>query len=130
MVQVFFVMLFFPVVMNALQYYIIDSFIKDQKPSDHEPIPGEDQDDADQRHGGRHRSIDHASDSDTDDEAEPMKKAGVGKALKSGEEDVNLKGEPKKIDEYDPDRDGSQSVGSSSSSGDRDKPLPPPPKKS
>ena len=37
MVQVFFVMLFFPVVMNAIQYYIIDSFIKDQKPSDHEP---------------------------------------------------------------------------------------------
>ena len=30
--QVFFVMLFFPVVMNATQYYIIDSFIKNQKP--------------------------------------------------------------------------------------------------
>ena len=43
MVQVFFVMLFFPVVMNALQYYIIDSFIKDQKTSDHDPIPSEDE---------------------------------------------------------------------------------------
>ena len=42
MVQVFFVMLFFPVIMNALQYYIIDGFIKNQQPSEHEPIPSED----------------------------------------------------------------------------------------
>lgn len=47
-VQVFFVMLFFPVVMNALQYYIIDGFIKDQKPKDHyEETPSEDDDDDD-----------------------------------------------------------------------------------
>lgn len=46
-VQVFFVMLFFPVVMNALQYYIIDGFIKDQKPKDHhERIPTEEEDDS------------------------------------------------------------------------------------
>ncbi|KAA8574020.1 hypothetical protein EYC84_005556 [Monilinia fructicola] len=38
--QVIFVMLIFPVIMNATQYYIIDSFIKNQKP-DHELIPGE-----------------------------------------------------------------------------------------
>lgn len=42
MVQVFFVMLLFPVIMNALQYYIIDGFIKNQNPSGHEPIPSED----------------------------------------------------------------------------------------
>ena len=42
MVQVFFVMLLFPLIMNALQYYIIDGFIKNQKPSDHEPIPSDD----------------------------------------------------------------------------------------
>ena len=128
MVQVFFVMLFFPVVMNALQYYIIDSFIKDQKPSGHEPIPSEDEDDRDHGQRRRGRSIDHASDSESEDEAEMAKKAKIDKASKSGEEDVNLEGEPKKLDEYDPDRDGSRSVGSSSSSGDRDKPLPPPPK--
>lgn len=47
-VQVFFVMLFFPVVMNAIQYYIIDGFIKDQKPKEHhERIPTEDEDDSD-----------------------------------------------------------------------------------
>jgi hypothetical protein len=39
--QVFFVMLFFPVIMNATQYYIIDSFIKNQKPGDHEPLSAE-----------------------------------------------------------------------------------------
>jgi hypothetical protein len=43
--QVVFVMLVFPVIMNATQYYIIDSFIKNQKP-DHERIPGEDPDDS------------------------------------------------------------------------------------
>jgi len=42
--QVFFVMLFFPVIMNATQYYIIDSFIKNQKPTDHELIPSVDGD--------------------------------------------------------------------------------------
>ena len=40
-VQVFFVMLFFPLVMNALQYYIIDSFIKEKRPEGHEPVPSE-----------------------------------------------------------------------------------------
>ena len=39
--QVIFVMLVFPVIMNATQYYIIDSFIKNQKP-EHELIPDDD----------------------------------------------------------------------------------------
>jgi hypothetical protein len=42
--QVVFVMLVFPVIMNATQYYIIDSFIKNQKP-EHERIPDDDSDD-------------------------------------------------------------------------------------
>ncbi|KAI9673940.1 MAG: hypothetical protein M1817_002146 [Caeruleum heppii] len=46
MLQVGFVMLLFPVIMNALQYYIIDGFIKDQRPENgHEQIPSEDEDD-------------------------------------------------------------------------------------
>jgi hypothetical protein len=49
--QVIFVMLVFPVIMNATQYYIIDSFIKNQKP-EHERIPDTDGDSID---GGRHR---------------------------------------------------------------------------
>jgi hypothetical protein len=39
--QVIFVMLIFPVIMNATQYYIIDSFIKNQN-TEHERIPDDD----------------------------------------------------------------------------------------
>ena len=128
MVQVFFVMLFFPVVMNALQYYIIDSFIKDQKPSDHEPVPSEDEDESDHDQGRRGRSIDRASGSVSEDEAEVAKRADAVKSSILGEEDVSLKRELNKLDEYNPDVDGSRSIGSSS--GERDNPpLPPPPKK-
>lgn len=35
--QITFVMFVFPVIMNALQYYIIDSFIKDNSAGEHEP---------------------------------------------------------------------------------------------
>lgn len=44
--QVVFVMLVFPVIMNATQYYIIDSFIKSQTP-EHELVPGEEDEDSD-----------------------------------------------------------------------------------
>lgn len=40
--QVVFVMLVFPVIMNATQYYIIDSFIKNQEPDRHERLPDDD----------------------------------------------------------------------------------------
>ena len=126
MVQVFFVMLFFPVVMNALQYYIIDSFIKNQKPNDHEPIPDEDEDDLDHDGRRRGRSIDVVSDSESEDESEVAKKASVTKASKQGEDDTESKKEPKILDEYDPNIDGSRSVGSSS--GEQENPPPPPPK--
>lgn len=122
MVQVFFVMLFFPVVMNALQYYIIDSFIKNQKPSDHEPIPSEDEDDTDHDETRRGRSFDGASDGDSADEAGATKKAETVKTSGLKEEDPSSKEEPKKLDEYDPDLDGSRSIGSSS--GERDNPPP------
>ena len=55
-IQVFFVMLFFPVVMNAIQYYIIDSFIKEQKPRDHQPLPSEDGRDSTDDHDDTARS--------------------------------------------------------------------------
>lgn len=41
--QVAFVMMIFPLIMNALQYYIIDSFIK-KKVTEHESVPSEDPD--------------------------------------------------------------------------------------
>ncbi|KAI9892083.1 MAG: hypothetical protein M1814_001789 [Vezdaea aestivalis] len=63
-VQVFFVMLFFPVVMNAIQYWIIDGFIKEQhgnERGDHHRVPSEDQD-------GEHESRDSQDDEVDGDE--------------------------------------------------------------
>ncbi|RAL66201.1 hypothetical protein DID88_005873 [Monilinia fructigena] len=116
--QVIFVMLIFPVIMNATQYYIIDSFIKNQKP-DHELIPGEDSDEE----GGDERYVDpsgisdeiHSGEEEEDDEVlakvhqknrpeTPKNKKRVG--LRSGNKD------------YDPLYDGESSptvVGSTSS---------------
>lgn len=56
--QVFFVMLFFPVIMNATQYYIIDSFIKKQKPG-HEALAGEDEESEGGSTGVDDGSVDH-----------------------------------------------------------------------
>lgn len=53
--QVMFVMLIFPVIMNATQYYIIDSFIKNQKPEGgHERIPDHDDDSSFEESHGRY----------------------------------------------------------------------------
>ena len=110
MVQVFFVMLFFPVVMNALQYYIIDSFIKDQKPSDHGPVPDEDGDEdsndengrirRQHSHGGDH---DGAHDGDTQNE---NTKGGTAINVSESKDKPKLRVEPKELDEYDPAVDG------------------------
>jgi len=40
--QIIFVMMLFPLIMNALQYYIIDSFIKQKTPRDDEDADGAD----------------------------------------------------------------------------------------
>lgn len=96
--QVFFVMLFFPVVMNATQYYIIDTFIKGK---------------IDSVEGGR-GALGAESDSDSDGERDE------GEGL-LGDEAVVVKHKtrnPKAGDsaEYDEARDGAN-VGSSEGSG-------------
>lgn len=100
--QVFFVMLFFPVVMNALQYYIIDGFIKNQKPSDHEQIPSEDEDEA---AAEEWRESDEDYNSASDDAL----------ITKTSQPEANQPSD--KMDEYDPQKDGERSEGSSSSRG-------------
>ena len=110
MVQVFFVMLFFPVVMNALQYYIIDSFIKDQEPSDHEQILSEDEneDGVDEDGGTRRRHSrgeDHNGALDSDSENENIKAATAVK-VPEGKSKPKLRVESKGLDEYDPTVDG------------------------
>lgn len=97
--QVFFVMLFFPVVMNALQYYIIDSFIKNQKSSEHEQIPSEDEDEA---AAEEWRGSDEEYNSASDDE------------LIAKTSQPEAKQPSKKMDEYDPQKDGERSGGSNS----------------
>ena len=119
MVQVFFVMLFFPVVMNALQYYIIDGFIKDQKPPDHEPIPSEDGDDNDNDEVGRQRLSEDIGDADD--------RMVVGETSKDGAEVKALENrdqmEPKvdhtNVDGYSPASDGEGSGGSGDESSSR-----------
>ncbi|KAK8126353.1 FK506-binding protein 2 precursor [Apiospora kogelbergensis] len=58
--QIVFVMMLFPLIMNAMQYYIIDGFIKKQE-SDHERLPTEDPD-----HDRRSPFDDAPADSDDD----------------------------------------------------------------
>ncbi|KAK1240935.1 hypothetical protein MKX07_006368 [Trichoderma sp. CBMAI-0711] len=85
--QVAFVMMIFPLIMNALQYYIIDSFIKG-KEMDHELLPSEDHDDDDddyERRGAGSGSI------SSDQDETPVKFNGRSR---NGDE------------EYDPDVDG------------------------
>ncbi|KAL9099948.1 MAG: hypothetical protein Q9163_004612 [Psora crenata] len=121
MVQVFFVMLFFPLVMNALQYYIIDGFIKDQKPPDHEPIPdgdvsegSEDDDDETRQRDPSHMGNDSIFDSV--DEAEAIKDDAVGrrsenrKLPSSSDLPHMVKENSTGISEYNPATDGDASV--------------------
>ena len=48
-VQIAFVMLIFPLIMNAMQYYIIDTFIKDNKPAEEEETYQGNEDNEDDR---------------------------------------------------------------------------------
>ncbi|KAM5351733.1 hypothetical protein ACJ41O_004456 [Fusarium nematophilum] len=107
--QIAFVMMIFPLIMNALQYYIIDSFIKLKEP-DHERLDSEDADNAgrsrryddtgDETSRVRLVDTDHESDSESDEEAAKLPRP-----------------QSSDSEEYDPERDGDDRtiVGSSSS---------------
>ena len=111
-------MLFFPVVMNALQYYIIDSFIKDQKPSDHEPIPSEDGDSDDIDDGGHVRGPGSVGSDGRGDSPEVTETSKDGSEIKVSSPDLKM--DPRKLDEYDPAVDGE----GSGSNEEPDSPLP------
>ncbi|KAI4121573.1 MAG: hypothetical protein LQ338_006283 [Usnochroma carphineum] len=112
-VQVFFVMLLFPVVMNALQYYIIDGFIKNQKPADPETEQRSDGADDDQR-TQRPRAQGHGEHERHDEDGEALPDEA---AVPSDVEDkplhangvTKLKINPKRLEEYDPATDGESS---------------------
>ncbi|KAG0650955.1 Vacuolar membrane [Hyphodiscus hymeniophilus] len=129
--QVIFVMLVFPVIMNATQYYIIDSFIKNQKP-EHELIPDDDDEIDDE---GDFREDPSSSDDvlSTDEDAELAAK-GDAEGKKVAVERVKRKSEGSGVGspreprlftgnkDYDPMYDGENSptvVGSSKSERER-----------
>jgi hypothetical protein len=99
--QIAFAMMIFPLIMNALQYYIIDSFIK-KKEAEHEPVPSEDGEDT-------RRLYDDPADeagSDSDSSERRQQRMKLQNRVRSSVSE-----------EYDPDVDGDAGtfVGSSSS---------------
>ncbi|KAF4344748.1 vacuolar membrane [Fusarium beomiforme] len=101
--QIAFVMMIFPLIMNALQYYIIDSFIK-LKEDSHESHVNESDDEGRRRRyddsedeTSRVRLVDseHETDSDSDDDDKPVARPTHSAQPKSRESE-----------EYDPERDG------------------------
>lgn len=117
--QIAFVMMIFPLIMNAMQYYIIDSFIKMKDTSDHERLPSEDPDDRRrQRHDEEDALAGVLHDSDEgdseEDEVELVKAKRYTRNRVEEEYDPNLDGEARTV------------VGSGSSSrpGTRQKPSP------
>ncbi|KAJ6788622.1 hypothetical protein PWT90_08306 [Aphanocladium album] len=113
--QIAFVMMIFPLIMNALQYYIIDSFIK--KPmTDVDGPDGPVDDERGQFRPLRPNDDDLDSDGDADDEAPLVDKAGATTRARST---TGRKGE----EEYDPNVDGdAHTILGSSSSSTRAKP--------
>ncbi|KAK4170267.1 vacuolar membrane protein-domain-containing protein [Cladorrhinum sp. PSN259] len=108
--QIVFVMMLFPLIMNGLQYYIIDSYIKKQiESSNDEDEPAVQTTAYNELSGSETESILEDGD-DSDDEATPTKTKPTGVRRKTSLGDLVR-------DEYDPDTDGdSQTVIGSSSS--------------
>lgn len=125
--QIAFVMMIFPLIMNALQYYIIDSFIK-LKDTDYENPNANDSDEEGRRRRyddsedetSRARLVDseHETDSESEDEVD-----------KPDARPAHSSRQPKARDseEYDPERDGDDRtiIGSSSSARDPKDKVPP-----
>ncbi|KAF1985880.1 hypothetical protein K402DRAFT_464185 [Aulographum hederae CBS 113979] len=99
--QITFVMFVFPLIMNMVQYYIIDSFIKEKSSAEsqgeHEQIPQHDEEDSDED------SVFEAGDERERLVAEERKAGGTkSEALK----EVNPTPIPRRREDYDPSVDG------------------------
>ncbi|KAL8741818.1 MAG: hypothetical protein Q9190_005612 [Brigantiaea leucoxantha] len=108
--------------MNALQYYIIDSFIKEQKPGEHEQIPSEDGDDEDGSRSRRERSItaevEEDDERDLDGNPEATKDGVIVKDKRlSSNGAAKTNADSQKLREYDPAVDGETSSSTSSDVG-------------
>lgn len=112
-VQIVFVMMLFPLIMNAMQYYIIDSFIKKQTNKEDDEGHG-----GSGASGGTYERIAEPADEDDEGPHTPRR----GSIQLEDEADVKSGNEGKKVKsqaegEYDPDLDGDRTtvVGSGSS---------------
>ncbi|KAJ3562527.1 hypothetical protein NPX13_g8536 [Xylaria arbuscula] len=114
--QIFFVMMLFPLIMNAIQYYIIDSFIK-LKETGHERLPQEDSDERDPFNDTFGDESDEESISNESNNSVQLSRSATFKgATQKG-------GSKNDREEYDPNLDGQTVVGSSRSQEERDKLL-------
>ncbi|KAI3329310.1 hypothetical protein HD806DRAFT_519526 [Xylariaceae sp. AK1471] len=113
--QLVFVMMLFPLIMNIIQYYIIDSFIK-MKEMGHERIPQEDVDERDPFDDDFGDESDDESISGESSESVQMSRSG---RLKDTQASQSKNGR----EEYDPELDGQTVVGSSRSEEERGKLL-------
>ncbi|KAI1168735.1 vacuolar membrane protein-domain-containing protein, partial [Nemania serpens] len=113
--QIVFVMMLFPLIMNAIQYYIIDGFIK-KKEISLERIPQE-VDDTD--------PFDDSFGDDSDDGSVSGQSSESVQVSKSTSKDTQNKSSKHVHEEYDPDLDGQTVVGSSKSQEERNKLLSP-----
>lgn len=101
--QIVFVMMLFPLIMNAMQYYIIDSFIKHSE-TDHERLPQEDDD----------RSFDNTlAEDDEISDSEDRTRRSSSKAYKG----MARKDSKTVAEEYDPEHDHEVDWNNSSHSG-------------
>ena len=119
--QIAFVMMIFPLVMNALQYYIIDSFIKqsDTTTAHHQRLNSEDPDERRRLHRDEAEDGEELlTDSDPEDDEDPKTPRPITRETRGSTDKVETND-----GEYDPQRDGEAGtiVGSSSSS-KRDQP--------
>lgn len=109
--QITFVMLVFPLIMNGLQYYIIDGFIKDPAHGhqEYEAAPSEDEDE-----DGERRALRRSS--DTSLTVSPRASADVEARQKSGgvtTEEALKEANPTPVPDYNTETDGTSSGGSS-----------------
>lgn len=119
--QIFFVMMLFPLIMNAFQYYVIDTYIKEKvggssarDGGEHMPLPQEDDDEHRRRSSSRRSS----SSSDSDDDASSTSDAEslrMGRPRKKTPHDDAGNGilhrhHHQPPAEYDPDVDGDHEV--------------------
>lgn len=107
-IQITFVMFIFPLIMNALQYWIIDGFIKDPsggERSDYVGVGGGESDEEDEEWLDRHRR----SRRDDDDEGSDIDAAETEPLKEANPTTIPVRSNSGKGRDYDPERDGAGS---------------------